>query len=160
MDTKTQKKKLCWNCEADVDLDAENCLYCGVYLYPENTPKENREPEPEKVEAFEEEEKDEEVPEAPFAQLDDEDMVPTEEDFITQVKKEKGEVKGIVLPVLFLLAGILFFIFGILMYFYQKNGVLTLQWNANYWFVYLFFSFPLMYIGWRTLQYIEEQEEE
>ena len=31
---KTAKKRLCWNCEGSVSLEAETCPYCGVSVIP------------------------------------------------------------------------------------------------------------------------------
>ena len=50
-----------------------------------------------------------------------------------------------------LFSGSTFLIFGTALALFSQNGVFSLQWNADHWFIYAGLSLPLMLIGWRLL---------
>jgi len=153
----TKKTKLCWNCEGVVDRSSENCIYCGVYLHPE---KEDLQEERDDVSATPlytpQDQEDEEY--EPHYQSKEDEKIIYEEIHAEETKKEASseDIRGVILPLVFLLAGSIFMLFGLILYFFSKDGVFVLKWNANYWFIYLLIAIPLLYIGWRTLQYFEE----
>lgn len=145
-----KKKKLCWNCEGSVDVDAENCLYCGVYLHPEETKKKQLE-EPEE-EDFEPPYQEEEAIEEKV------DPIPSYvAEAITESKITPQNFKMALIPILFLLSGSFFFFFGMILYLFATDGVFVLRWNAHYWFIYLFLSAPLLFWGWRALRYLDNE---
>lgn len=45
-----------------------------------------------------------------------------------------------------------FFILGMLQCFFSDNGKLTMQWDSDYWFIYLLFSIPLFFFGYKKLK--------
>jgi hypothetical protein len=152
-----KKTKLCWNCEGVVDRSAENCIYCGVYLHPEEEDLDDQEDEEESHPSLYQqqeslEESDEEQKQAYSGEEYKIEDLESEEAF-----KGSEDIRGVILPLIFLLAGSVFLLFSVVLYFFSQDGVFVLKWNANYWFIYLFFSIPLLYIGWRTLQYFEER---
>ncbi len=154
--TATKKTKLCWNCEGVVDRSAENCIYCGVYLHPEEEDLEDHEQEaPPSPYQSTDSYGDKEPPKPSYQSKDEEYNI--EELESEEVFKGSEDIRGVILPLIFLLAGSVFLLFSFVLYFFSKDGVFVLKWNANYWFIYLFFSIPLLYIGWRTLQYFEER---
>ena len=53
-----------------------------------------------------------------------------------------------------LLAGSVFFLFGLVLALFSHQGVLTLQWDGSIWYVYSALSVPLLIIGWRSLMKI------
>ena len=55
-------------------------------------------------------------------------------------------------PILFLIGGVNFAILGLMQLFFSKNGVLSLEWNANYWFLHCLISAPLLFYGFRKLR--------
>jgi hypothetical protein len=57
-----------------------------------------------------------------------------------------------ILPMLLLIPGTFFLLFGLVLVLFSKEGLLTLHWNARYWFVYLLLSAPLIYFGWKALR--------
>lgn len=188
---KTGKKKLCWNCEGTVDREAENCVYCGVYLHPddvelieeeENSPQYAAEPTVD--EEIEEDDFEPPYTEESSSQNDNlmkrkpvtpytsnpQDLDSREEELDEDFDEEaleklerpiqsSSEFKTIVLPIVFLVSGAFCFIFSLIMYFFANDGVFTLRWNANYWFIYILLSLPLLFVGWRTLRQIEERDE-
>lgn len=156
MNAKQKKKKLCWNCEGNVSIEAENCPYCGVYLSPTgNAEKDLHSPPYGKTQA----ETPIEVPASPYA---------TQETVTTDAAKaelpeKSGEsfdlMKNIIQPLLLLLAGSVFFIFGLALLLFSHNGVFTLRWNGSYWFLYLLLGVPMLFFGWLSLQQLREDEE-
>jgi len=150
--TEATKTKLCWNCNAEVERSAENCLYCGVYLHPSpedldtstgDTPFASPPPLYQPEETKEEEllvEEETEV-EAP----------------IEQAPPEQSELKATALPLTFLIMGSIFFLFSLILLLFSTDGLLVMKWDATYWFVYLFLSLPLLFVGWKSLQSLDEK---
>lgn len=139
MNETAKKTKLCWNCDGVVERSAENCIYCGVYLHPDQeatTEKSTPSQPPEHEPIYSSESLEEET-----------------EDEVTHSAQEDS--KGIIFSFLFLLTGSFFLLFSFILYFFSKDGVFVLKWNADYWFLYLLFAIPLLLVGWRTLQKFE-----
>jgi len=155
--TTTKKTKLCWNCEGVVDRSSENCIYCGVYLHPEKEELEEEYEEGEAKPHYTPQDHEGEEYE-PHYQSEEDEKIIYEEIHAEETKKAatSEDIKGVILPLVFLLAGSIFMLFGLILYFFSKDGVFVLKWNANYWFIYLLIAVPLLFIGWRTLQYFEE----
>lgn len=65
--------------------------------------------------------------------------------------EEKVEGKGGVLPLLLLSIGLNLTVLGILVLFFSKDGVVRLEWNSYYWFIYLLIGLPTAYVGGRLL---------
>jgi len=154
-----EKKKLCWNCEGSVLRSVSNCPYCGVYIYPEEEEEEDANSRsrpidpPYKPQEFPKDQ----IPQAPYAQPMSaaaiHDATDSQERPLTQ---QTANWKMIMAPLFFLLSGSVFFLFGFLMLLFSNNGLFTLQWNANYWYLYLLVSVPFLYFGWHTLESIQE----
>jgi hypothetical protein len=144
----TSKTKLCWNCEGRVSLDLENCPYCAVYLGPA---EENHD----HVDAPYQNETDElSAPNAPFS------AEAARDDHAKEVARASAnEIKLIAIPLGFLLSGTVFFLFGLVLYLFSHQGMLTLHWNGRYWFIYLGLALPMLFLGWRALQRLEEAAE-
>lgn len=131
-----KNRKLCWNCEGSVHVHATKCPYCGTDLSTENastpTYSYGRQPDmqPPSYDA---------LPPSPS-----EMPAPIEE---ARPQKQPREF----LPMLLMLPGAFFLLFGMILLLFSNDGTLTLEWNAHYWFFYLLLSVPLIYYGWRTL---------
>ena len=138
MTTKT-KKKLCWNCEGDVLLTASNCPFCGVSL---------------EVAAMEEEKKDPFAPPYKLASPKIEAQSPTP----TEEEPSETDPKSVILSFAFLLVGAALALFSLVLWlFADKTGHLNLRWNAQYWYIYLLLSLPLLYLGWKATQKDREE---
>lgn len=144
-----KKKKLCWNCEGSVDKEAENCLFCGVYLHPEEIKNKKKEVDDEDFTPIYQEEEISDEPSSSSSPLKEE---PSIENLLSKT------YSSTLLPTLFLLSGSFFFLFGLILYLFSKDGVFSLQWNGNFWFLYLFISLPLLFMGWRALSSFEERD--
>ena len=152
--SKQVKQKLCWNCEGSVATTIENCPYCGVYLSPDQNEEFNfdllKPPYP-----LQEEEEDA-VIKPPYT--------PEEEKFEDTASKEDKKAFKInllpfdsLLPLLSLTTGTVFALFAIALYLFSENGMLTLQWNADYWYLYALIAVPAFCIGCYSLQNIKEE---
>ena len=148
------KKKLCWNCEGNVSREVDNCPYCGVYVYSgEQEDYSNWNPD-----YHSEESKKDEIPE-PIYRVPKEHGVEGEEDgadlteatcfsssdVLSHLKKE-------VFPLLFLMTGSVFFLFGVVLLLFSQNGTLVLQWQSKNGYYFFLLAFPIIGLGWKFLQ--------
>lgn len=161
------KKKLCWNCEGNVSREIDNCPYCGVYLQIIGDEEDTTSWNPSYHLS---DSKQEEIP-TPHYQLQ-----PTIESEETEPKSQQGvsyanswsllfsqeillKMKEDVLPLLLLMAGSLFFLFGVILFlFADQEGSLTLQWKGSHWIYFLGLSIPLACLGWTFLKQIEPDQ--
>lgn len=150
------KRKLCWNCEGNIAKEINNCPYCGVYLNPPEAeddttwnPSYNR---PAK--------KTEEVL-SPLYQIQPQSVQePEEQDESSETADSQTNtfhilfehLKRDIFPILFLMMGSVFFLFGIVLLLFSQNGTLILQWKESHGFFFLLFAFPLIGFGWMFLQ--------
>lgn len=145
------KKKLCWNCEGRVALAEENCPYCGVYL--SSSTLINQQDESSTHIAPYHSSSDKSIPVSPYSQGNREEEAITEETTDpTQEEALNPNQKSNLLSLVLLLAGSIFLVFGLILLIFSREGTLTLQWNASYWFVYLGAAVLLLFSGWRSLK--------
>jgi len=144
---KPAKLKLCWNCEGSVATHIENCPYCGVYLSPEHAENAKNSgysllspPYPVQAES-------KEVPKAPYAPLDVEKSEKEEE----PVQSKPSDIYEALFPLVLLTSGTVFLLFGLTLFLFATNGSLTLQWNADYWYIYGLIGLPCLFAGSRSL---------
>ena len=60
--------------------------------------------------------------------------------------------QGAVLPLLLLLVGTHLFLLGLLVLFFSSHGRVVLEWNSQYWFLYVLLSAPLLFFGFRLIK--------
>lgn len=150
MNQKT-KKKLCWNCEGRVDFSAEHCPFCGVYLSPSTTQSvEQQEHSPSYTETPTPQHS---APPPPYQRPFDDPM--HNESF---PQNESEDIRGIVVSLSALLAGSVFFLFGLVLLLFSRNGNLVLQWSGEYWYLYLCGGILMLLIGWRTVQQLDTED--
>jgi len=70
--------------------------------------------------------------------------------------EEEAPQRSSFVPTALLLGGAYFAVIGLMQLFFSKNGVLRLEWNANYWFFYFLVSAPLFYFGAKKIKHLEE----
>ncbi len=128
------KKRLCWNCHGEVPMVVQTCPYCGVYVEQTAPGVQTDEHEPPyhfKASG------DMSIPASPFASEEDlshQNAISTGSEATTVAL---NDAKSVLFPVLFLLTGSVFFLFGLVIALFSEEGVLTLSWNGEYWFAYL-----------------------
>lgn len=153
------KKKLCWNCEGNIAKEIDNCPYCGVYVHSPELGDGNGWNIP-----YITGNKKEEIP-SPLYQIQEAEETETDEpsDKIEELSTAPTifqQLKEDVLPVLLLMSGSIFFLFGIVLYLFSTNGTLTLQWNGNHWPYFLGLSLLFVYLGWKYLLQMDKDEED
>jgi len=159
--TDRPKVKLCWNCEGRLDLNEENCPFCGVYVSPiEGGDAADPVAPPYRIE--EERESTEEAPPAPyspeqFAEEERPQAAAKTMDGETLQKQAAIEGASLVLtPMTLLIGGSFFFFFSLVLLLFSQEGVFTLKWNASHWYLYLLTGLLMLFFGWKTLRRIEE----
>jgi|ERR1700733_7695242 len=150
----TQKKKLCWNCEGRVPLDSENCPYCAVYLGPAPNDKDGRSVLAPPYKIVETEDQEEVVPESPFTSSKED----SEKESLPILADSNNNVTQVVLPLALLSGGALFSLFGFILFLFSEKGMLNLQWNGEYWYLYLTFALPMLILGWRSLPRTQDHD--
>jgi hypothetical protein len=150
--TKATKSKLCWNCEGRVAFDQENCPFCGVYLSPTIFGKTTESEVLQPPYSIEKENSSKDVP-PPFYRPEEEKL---SKEGCDQTAFTKDNLKEVALALVFLLAGTLFTLFGLLLYFFSIEGTLTLRWDSYLWPLYFFGGALLLFFGWRGLNKIPD----
>ena len=151
---KSQKKRLCWNCEGSVSVSEETCPFCGVSVIPaflEGAGAEFAPPYSHHAE------NDFGIPKSPFAAPDEFEEQENQEiakDFVDGDDNVE-EFKRVAIAVTLLLSGSVFFLFSLALGLFSHNGLLTLQWDGDYWYVYTILALPLLFIGWRSLMKLD-----
>lgn len=136
------KKKLCWHCDGNIAIETTNCVYCGVYLHPDNEQKkEFWQPSYNPVEHSDE------VPIPPYKA---ESIL--RESVEKEVIPEKGlslfdQIKLDLLPIVLLMAGTVFVIFALTLFLFSEDGKLTLQWNGDNWIYFFLLGIPALFFG-------------
>lgn len=151
------KRKLCWNCEGNVQFGVEVCPYCGVSLTPGNedsrdVKRANMPPPYKRVSGSTEQG----IPKSPFATNPQSSMVePTEqtepEDTEEIPEKDKDDVKLVITTMAMLMGGGIFVLFGFILLLFSNEGYLQLRWSDAYWFVYVLIGLPMVYFGIQNL---------
>jgi hypothetical protein len=153
------KKKLCWNCEGNIAKDIDNCPYCGVYLHADEVIEEDSTWNPSYLPTS----KTEEIP-SPLYQIKPEIEQNLKEDVIKGESKTLSwsnlytQLKRDIFPILFLMMGSVFFLFGVVLLLFSQNGTFTLQWKENDGLYFLLFAIPLIGFGWMFLQQLDTND--
>ena len=151
------KKKLCWNCDGGISKEVDNCPYCGVYVHatePETSsfwgPSYNKreEEEPTQTPTTPRKGKAEKITPVNHIEINEEEL----EVGATVSFPVWPRLKNDVLPILLLMSGSVFFLFGIILFLFAHEGTLTLQWNGDHWVYFLGCSVPFFLLGRKYLQ--------
>lgn len=149
------RQKMCTNCDGRIPVDADLCPYCAteqaqVYLqhksiqesltslYPPPYAAKNTIKTPEQAKPMSEKRYQQTTPSSsPSIHLDHNEE--------QQAQAEKSSFW----PLLLLSIGANLFVIGVLQLFFSDNGILTLEWDSHYWFVYCLAALPLFYFGFK-----------
>ncbi len=154
------KKKLCWNCEGNVAKNIDNCPYCGVYLHAEEM-EEDSTWNP----SYRAQKNNDEIP-SPLYQIkpplneDIEEEPEVQEELSKPVNLNHlySQLKNDVFPILFLMMGSVFFLFGVVLLLFSQNGTFNLQWQESDGLYFFLFALPLIGFGWMYLQRLESND--
>lgn len=133
----------------------QTCPYCGVYV-EQTAAQDTTEHEP-PYSLFGQGRNDSPIPASPFASADELATQASHAQAPNVASVVLQDTKSVLLPLTFLLAGSVFFLFGLVVALFSEEGTLTLSWNGEYWFVYLFGGIACLLLGWKSLQGIDEQ---
>jgi hypothetical protein len=171
-------QKMCWSCDGHVHVYELQCPFCGAELAEEEKQELKRaiewaqeetsfqEPFFEKNSSEEREEMQKELEHPPFENLIQEIEEAAVDAPLRWEERETPENRDLENPLaslLLLLPGSLFFLFGLALFLFSHDGILTFKFSSKYWFIYLLGSWPVLYFGWRSLfpaepKYQEESE--
>jgi len=178
------KKKLCWNCEGSVNLESETCPYCGVSVIPATLEGQEISPMSQTTRFTPSYSKTENdlfdnfIPASPYAfqqpvrneshtksydeteeldrEIKEQNKNFTNKNHETkEIESEEGFGKTVIATT-FLLSGSVFFLFGLALMLFSHDGLLVLEWDANFWFIYLAAAFPMLFFGLRALSKLEK----
>ncbi len=65
---------------------------------------------------------------------------------------EKHLAKKELMIILLLSIGGQFMLLGLMLFFFSIDGVVTLQWKSQFWYLYSLFSVPFLLLGFRSLK--------
>ncbi|MFZ0565955.1 MAG: hypothetical protein WAM28_07210 [Chlamydiales bacterium] len=156
--SKKNEKRICWNCDGDVPLHRSHCIYCGVDLTQSSSAKEDHSTE--LGSPFQSVPSKGPFPQSPYSDLFSKEMSVTKEEWDEALDEETSKeeektpsstTRELVAFSLFL-PGIVFFLFGLLLLLFSRDGVLTLTWNQSLGLFYFMGATPLLYLGWRALK--------
>ena len=149
------KQKICVHCDGRLPLDATQCIYCGAEVKPEAAaPKTSvlfanqslqdslaslyTPPYSVKSPHF--------SPAVDKKRQESAEPPPVKTESIVQKKVPEEQAQS-VMPLLTLLAGAQIFTLGLLQLLFSDEGILRLEWNSQYWFIYCLSALPLFYFG-------------
>ena len=153
----TPKKKLCWNCDGSVSQAVDQCTYCGASLKEGSAPQPVKKTNHDLTPPFSlraANKPESEAPQPPFDVLGK--MTDSEDSAESSGNDSASEIQTVVSPLVFMLAGSVFFLFGLVLWLFSDNGVFTLQWTGDYWYVYLAGGTALLGLGWRALSKLDD----
>ena len=136
-----KRQKLCYNCDAEIDIDVIVCPYCAADLREEGQEQRyssyithvDKSYQPKSIETGEA------VLEEPHDEVEEE------------VQSDEGRSNTLLPTILFTL-GIQLCVLSLLMLLFSHKGVVILKWDARYWFVYLLISVPFLSFGLRAMK--------
>jgi hypothetical protein len=156
------RQKLCSNCEEKIPLEAISCPYCSAEQSSDSAAKTSAQdslssslyspPYSGKVRySIGDEAKAEELAPAPkkegYKQVKNIIKDPTPAIPKSAAAEQEDEGQNQFLPMLALSLGGVLTTLGLLQFFFSENGVLRLEWDSSYWFIYCLASAPLFFFG-------------
>lgn len=172
----SNQTKTCFQCEADVNVQATYCPFCGSNVLSEEEEPDLREPKREIKESLASlykppystrsreglgvpDEREETAfvqakppREDPLFQSYQKEREEEEEKVTRQPQEKKSEQRGSLWPLILLSIGGYLFALGALILLFAKEGNLTLQWQTRYWLLYWLLGLPFLVFGVRHLK--------
>ncbi|HSW86519.1 MAG TPA: hypothetical protein VLG49_03350 [Rhabdochlamydiaceae bacterium] len=160
------RKKMCTSCDGMIPIDAETCLYCTadqaqtIESAPHQAPLFKHQslqdsltslytpPYSSKghMASYEESNGSQRSRRETMNLSSPSIAIPVAES--ESVDEEKDQAQGGTFWAVFMLSlGALLLNLGLLQLFFSDHGVLRLEWNSSYWFLYCLIALPLFYFG-------------
>ncbi len=153
----TDKYKVCTHCEGRIPVEVVICPYCATQVSDQDASNTSRMFSPPKPSISSDnlaglynppyassrlfsnpEEKKKSVETPPPASTENTLLQPA----------EKSEI----LPISLLVVGSNLMLFGLLQALLSKDGVLQLEWNSSFWYLYTLLAIPLLWFGIKSLK--------
>lgn len=160
------KEKMCISCEGRIPQNAEKCSFCGAeqknsYRAPifqnqsledsltslYTPPYQGKRPQFTKAEETE--------PLQSLQPMYEEQPLYKEAAEVPEVKEEEQR-KSSLWPTILLFAGANCLFLGLLQLLFSKDGVLRLEWDAHYWFLYCILSAPCLFFGYKKFKELND----
>lgn len=137
------KRKMCWNCEGNIELDQEVCPYCRT---PSGISSDESASSQDPFSPFSQQKI---ISANPFASQHDQYNEDEDEEADDDALEDSS------IPTLYtmslLMSGSLFLLFGFVLFLFSSNGQLVLRWNSAYWYLYVLLALPMLYLSVRSL---------
>lgn len=149
------RQKMCPSCEGRIPLDANLCPYCAAeqassaFLHHQSIQDSLTSLYPPPYSAKKEQKSQDPMIEKKFQTASPVLAAPIPH--TTEASAAANEEKSSFWPLLFLSIGANLLVIGLLQLFFSDNGLLTLQWKSQYWFVYCLSALPLFYLGFKKV---------
>lgn len=161
-----ERQKMCWNCDADVSVEAPYCPFCGTDLMSAG------EPDKVKETSYRNEALQESLAclyKPPYTSTREDPLIGATEmhrlssenelsDFLVEDKKDPIARLGGGWALIFLSLGTFLVTLSLLLLFLSTDGKLILEFNARGWFLYGFSGAPLLFLGYRLLNRGKREE--
>lgn len=159
MNARSERKKMCWNCEGSVSVKAENCPYCDAALYPdaEDPPhKEQEYPSPYKPPRQNNFLQQSSAPPSPFAANEKTSEVKEKDERDEEDVEDKlSRPKEVLITMAMLMSGLVLLLFGLLLFAFSNSGYLVLRWSTAYWPIYASIGALMLCWGFYSLKNID-----
>lgn len=165
----SDREKMCMSCEGRIPLNADKCAYCGAdqkttYKTPifqnqsledslaslYTPPYQGKRPQFTKPQDPAEETMQNTPP--LYKEVTEKPQMMEPLYAATAPEEQEAPSKSALWPTLFLFAGANFLFLGLMQLFFSKNGVLRLEWDAHYWFLYCIFAAPCLFFGYKKFK--------
>ncbi|MFT4551949.1 MAG: hypothetical protein ACI9S8_000570 [Chlamydiales bacterium] len=154
-------RKHCWNCEGEVHVQSFQCHHCGSDLTPQEQENDAFAPPYQSSGASSE---NSSIPKPPYPMnYSQQELTVTEEEWngsssspTEQSSNMEKSAKTLVLTLVLLTTGSVFFLFSLVLLLFSNDGILTLRWNSEHWPLYLIVSLVSLFYGLKNLGQIKE----
>ncbi|MBP9841253.1 MAG: hypothetical protein KBC64_02370 [Simkaniaceae bacterium] len=161
-----ERQKMCWNCDADVSVEATYCPFCGTDLMVGNESDKGKEVG-HRSETLQESLASLYKP--PYSSGREEQgntsseihRISPDHDlsaFLVEDKKDPTARLGYGWCLIFLSIGTFLVTLSLLLLFLSKDGKLILEFNARSWFLYGASGAPLLFLGYKLLNRGKKEE--
>jgi hypothetical protein len=147
MAPKKNRRKACWNCDSEVDLDIMICPYCASDL-SSSSGRRSEAAAPQMMER---------VPQPVYRPIRTEEAVRPIAESVEEPLEAGSQdtVKSFLFTLIYFLLGSVAFLFSLALLFLGNRETLTLSWPSALWPAFLILALPLLMLGWRSWRHLD-----
>jgi hypothetical protein len=148
MAPKKNRRKACWNCDSEIDLDIMICPYCASDLSSSAGRRIESvvAPQPERIPQ-------------PVYRAPRQEVFRGGEGSLPETSPPHDEsahlTKSFLITLLFFLLGSVSFLFSLALLFLSDGETLTLRWSSSLWPLFVVVALPLLGLGWRSWRHLD-----